>query len=390
MTDLPNASHRVLVAGGGVAGLEALCALRDLAGDISLTLLEPNTTFGLEALSVRGPFAGPAPARYRLDDVCRRLDVRHVRGTLAEVRPEQRDVVLADGETLAYDTLLVALGARPHRPYRHAHTFTGSRDAEAVHGIVQDLEGGYLNRIAFVVPPGTSWPLPLYELALQTAERAADMGLGEIGMVVVTPEDRPLEVLGRAASDDVAAVLAENGIELRTELTVTAVEHGVVHAVPGEVRVEAERVITLPQLHGRRIPGLPMDPEGFIPVEDDGRVRGVDGVFAAGDGTNFAVKQGGLAAQQADVAAVTIARDLGASLEPAHFSPVLDVQLLTGTGTRFVRHQLAGEGDGPPTVARGGPMRHPLRKVAAPRLVSLLEDLKPAPRRRDGDTVGSR
>jgi hypothetical protein len=35
-------------------------------------------------------------------------------------------------------------------------------------------------------------------------------------------------------------------------------------------------------------------------------------------------------------------------------------------------------------------MRHPLRKVAAPRLVSLLEDLKPAPRRRDGDTVGSR
>ena len=51
-------------------------------------------------------------------------------------------------------------------------TFRGQEDVEALHGLVQDIEEGYVRSVAFVVPAGVSWSLPLYELALMTARRA--------------------------------------------------------------------------------------------------------------------------------------------------------------------------------------------------------------------------
>ena len=375
MTENHSSPHRVIVAGGGVAGLEALSAIRALAsGRVALTLVEPQQTFGLKALSVRLPFAAPGSPGFPLAEVCAALDVEHVTDTIAEVRADDHEVLLGGGGRLAYDSLVIALGAAGSPPYEHARTFTGPEDAEALHGIVQDLEGGYLSRIAFVVPPGTTWPLPLYELALQTAERAADLQL-DTTISLITPEERPLQVLGRAAADDVAATLADAGVELHTGMTATAVERGVITAAPGAVRFEADRVITLPRLTGRAVAGLPADPDGFIPVDEEGAVAGVPDVYAAGDGTAFPIKQGGLAAQQADVAATTIARRAGADATPASFRPVLNAQLLTGTGSRFVHRELAGGGDGPRSVERSGVPRHPLRKVSAGYLTPLLERL---------------
>ena len=41
--------------------------------------------------------------------------------------------------------------------------------------------------------------------------------------------------------------------------------------------------MTLPRIEGPGIAGLPKGPHGFIPVDDYGRVRGLEGVYAAGD-----------------------------------------------------------------------------------------------------------
>ena len=68
-----------------------------------------------------------------------------------------------------------------------------------------------------------------------------------------------------------------------------------------------DRVITLPVLEGPSLPGLPHDQHGFIPVDSFGRVSDLDSVYAAGDVTAFPLKQGGLATQQADAVAATIA-----------------------------------------------------------------------------------
>jgi len=104
-------------------------------------------------------------------------------------------------------------------------------------------------------------------------------------------------------------------------------------------------VIALPLIDGPRVPGLPSDESGFIPIDSHARVRGVEDVYAAGDGTNFPIKQGGIATQQADAAAEHIAGRAGADIEPGPFRPVLRGKLLTGRGSRFLRHELGGGAD---------------------------------------------
>ena len=74
------------------------------------------------------------------------------------------------------------------------------------------------------------------------------------------------------------------------------------------------------------------------------RVKGLDDVFAAGDATAFPIKQGGLAAQQADAAAATIASELDDTIRPQPFQPILRGLLLTGGATRYLRAELAGQG----------------------------------------------
>ena len=68
---------RVLIAGGGVAGLEALLALRDLAGDrVELTLLSPETEFVYRPMAVAEPFGRGRADRHPLADDRRRRSRR--------------------------------------------------------------------------------------------------------------------------------------------------------------------------------------------------------------------------------------------------------------------------------------------------------------------------
>jgi sulfide:quinone oxidoreductase len=77
-------------------------------------------------------------------------------------------------------------------------------------------------------------------------------------------------------------------------------------------------------------------------------VSGAEDVYAAGDGTNFPVKQGGIACQQADAVAEVIAKAAGASVEPRSFRPVLRGQLITGGESRFMRTSLSGSAGASP------------------------------------------
>ena len=113
---------------------------------------------------------------------------------------------------------------------------------------------------------------------------------------------------------------------------------------PGDRRLTVDRVVALPAIDGRPIPGVPADQHGFIPTDEHGRVAGCDGVYAAGDGADFPVKQGGLAAQEADAAARHIAASAGAPVDPVPFRPVLRGMLLTGGPPRYLRVVAAGGG----------------------------------------------
>jgi sulfide:quinone oxidoreductase len=364
--------HHVVIAGGGVAGLEALIGLHKLAKDrVRVTLLAPTDEFLIRALSVQDPFARPAPQRYSLEQICRDHDAEFRRGAIASVRPADHAVVTDGSDTLHYDSLMVAIGARPVPAFEHALTFRGLQDAEAMHGLIEDLEGDYVHQIAFVVPPGTTWPLPLYELALMTAERAYGMQVN-VGLTIVTPEPQPLAIFGGSVSDSVDRMLAARDIVVRTSCNVTSVEGGVVTTSPGGAEVRAQRVVALPRLEGPGLQGLPSDADGFLPVDEHGRAEGAEDVYGAGDGTTSPIKQGGIAAQQAGAALRSIAAEAGAGVHPKPFRPVLRAELLTGSRSTFLRQAVGADGD-QGSVATDEPLWWPPSKVVAPFLAPYLE-----------------
>ncbi len=95
--------------------------------------------------------------------------------------------------------------------------------------------------------------------------------------------------------------------------------------------------IALARPVARRIEGLPSDREGFVPTDPFGRVKGLQDVYAVGDMTSRPLRQGGLAAQQADAAASAIAAWAGARVVPEPYRPILRGMLLTGDRPRYLR-----------------------------------------------------
>src|SRR5215216_4653346 len=206
---------RVVICGGGIAAVEGLLRLRRLAADsVQIELIAPNEQLVYRPMAVGEPFAFGPPRRYPLRRMARDCDADWTRDSLAWVDPDAQVVHTGEGRRVEYDALLVAVGARQVEPYQHVATF---RDAEAdasYHGIVQDIEGGYSRKLAFIQPVGPVWPLPLYELALMTAERAETMDIRDLEFAFVTPEPRPLAVFGGAVSDAVTKRLARAGIKV--------------------------------------------------------------------------------------------------------------------------------------------------------------------------------
>jgi len=341
---------RVLVAGGGVAALEAVLALRALGGDrLAVELLAPSTAFAHRPASVRSPFSGELAPEISFD---RAVAVHH-RGALAEVDAERHTVSTTDGRRLGYDRLIVATGARPVEAVRGATLFRGPISAGAVEGALRHARG----RVVFTLGEDTEWTLAIYELALLAAHTLPEPP----ALMIVTHERRPLELFGSAASDAVARLLDRAGIEFRGETIPESVVDGAL-LTRGGGSIAADVVIALPQLEPPAIAGLPA---GFLEIDEHARVIGVPDVYAAGDVTAGAVKQGGLATQQADAAAESIAAEAGADVEPRPYRPVLSGLLLTGEAPLYMRRDISPTSalrTSPPSMSRS-PLWSPSGKI---------------------------
>jgi sulfide:quinone oxidoreductase len=188
-----------------------------------------------------------------------------------------------------------------------------------------------------------TWSLPLYEIALMTQRRAVQRG-ADVKIAVITPESSPLAVFGPNASATIEELLRGRRIEVISGSTVRELASDGIKLTPGDRVIGPAEVVALPVMEGPAIDGLPADEHGFIPVDEQSRVKGAEDVYAAGDGTSFPIKQGGLATQQSDAAAEDIAHRLGAAPAPEPFRPVLRGKVLTGDESVSLRADVAGGG----------------------------------------------
>jgi sulfide:quinone oxidoreductase len=366
-----NPTFRVVIAGGGVAAVETALALRELAGDrVSVALVAPNAEFSYRPWTVREPFAYAPANRYRLADIAADIGAELIADELSSVDLAMQTVRTAEGMKLPYDALVLAVGATMRPAFTHAVTVDDRRMDELLHGIVEDVEGGYVRSIAFVAPAPMAWPLPLYELALMSARRAYDMSV-KVAISIITPERTPLEVFGERASAVVGELLSENGITTATCADVRMPAPGQLVLQPEDRRIEVDSVVALPVLVGPHIRGLPAGDDGFIPTGMYGQVPGPGRVYAAGDATDYPIKQGGIAAQQAVVVAAAIAALAGAGVTPSPFRPEIQGMLLTGGAPRYMRARIV-DGAGVDSEISDSPISAVAAKVTSTYLAPYL------------------
>lgn len=337
-------AHRplhVVVAGGGPAAAEIALALWEHAGArVRMTLVAPRPHEAIARAGASG--TGPEPFRARREhhrSTIRRTATRtgamarsgrvvaverggtHGSGGGAGHGGDGR-VRLADGRRIAYDALVVAVGARPRPAYERALTFFGRAGSVAIGRLTAEVADGWTKALAFVVPPGTTWPLPLYELAIQTAGELRGRG---VPVRLVTPEPEPLAGFDPAGRAAVAGLLEDAGIAFSGSTAVG-------RTADGTPDLPEDRVVALPVLEGPNLLGIPSTEDGFVPVERDGAVVGQDTVFAIGDATASPLKTLDAALAQATTTAAALAALAGAYVPPIPHRPLLRAHLLAGHG----------------------------------------------------------
>lgn len=367
-------ARRIVIAGGGIAAMETVLALRAAprGADLDVTVIAPGEQLVYRPLSVLEPFGIAPVRRYALAGICADHRVRQVTDLLSAVDADAREVRTGSGERIPYDALVIATGARQRAVLDHARTYFADQDVSSVQGVLRDLDAGAAHSVAFVVPPGAGWSLPMYELALLTARHVAEAGLRGVSLTIVTPEDTPLAIFQGAGSDAVARLLDRAGIRVLTSAYAEAYEGRQLSLVPAGT-LEIDRAIALPALEGPAIDGLPADPDGFVRADEYHRVPGLDGVYAIGDATTFPVKHGGIATQHADLVASLIVRTAGPRPETR---PWLRAILLTGEQPLYLQATITGGRSIASSASTHCPWWPP-HKIAARYLAPYLADRAP-------------
>jgi sulfide:quinone oxidoreductase len=320
---MAEAAMRVLIAGGGMAALETVMALRSLAGDrVAIALIAPEDELVYHPIAANAPYAVGRMRRISLKRLLADAGAQRYPLNVRAVDSAARVVRTTAGREFEYDELVLALGADPVPVVERATTWDDRTGAETLGGLLRDFELGYSRRLAVVIPSGPVWPLRGYELALIVTQDAGGMGF-EIETSLVTPERSPLEMLGEEAVTAVSDAMREAGVAvvLANQVEIEPGQPEVLVAHPSGERVDVDRVVALPTLRGRPIPGVPVEEHGFVEIDEHCRVKGLEHIWAVGDITTFPVKSGGMATEQADVAAEAIAAAAGAAVEPHAFDP---------------------------------------------------------------------
>jgi len=326
----------LLIAGGGPAALEGALAVHRLAGDrVRVTLLSDTAELVYRPVSVAEPFGLALPRRFSLAEIAQERGFGLRLGRLSTVDAPAHQVLTTTGKRIAYDRLLLAIGARSQEAIPGALLFRGHEDTARLRAALEHLHAGEPLRVAFVASTETAWTLPLYELALLTARWAGERGLA-LEAWLVTWEASPLTVFGPRVGAAVTELLDDAGVRLWTGAFAESVDDGRLW-VSLEGGMPIDLAVALPRPVGPELGGVPTDAHGFVPVDPYGRVPGVDDVYAVGDMTTRPLKQGGLACQQADAAAAAIAAEAGAEVDVRAYQPVLRALLMTGDQPRYLR-----------------------------------------------------
>jgi len=317
---------RVVILGGGFAGLRALYHLARLGERVELVLVDPRpTSLARPALPEVALAGKPVDhARFPLAPIAARTGARFMQHAAERVDAAGHQVVLSGGERIEYDYLLIALGAVKDYaliPGFREHGYSVCDDTEAprladafarfgggpvVIGAARSIFG---SRVA---APQLAAPCegPVAELMFMVDHQLRRRGLRDRSPIrVFSPGAVFFEDVGPRVHAAVEPLVARQDIEVTAQKTLERLEAGEVIFSDGTTW-ESALSIVLPPYTGNpvvlRSAGLG-DDRGFVPTDQTMRHLDFARIYAAGDGTALAMpKLGHIAVMQADVAAAAI------------------------------------------------------------------------------------
>ncbi|MGC8510428.1 MAG: NAD(P)/FAD-dependent oxidoreductase [Acidimicrobiales bacterium] len=368
---------RILILGGGFAGLRALYRLRALRERADLTLVDPRTTSLARPSLPEVALAGKSVehSRFPLAAAVRRSGASFVNHGVDRVEASQHRVRLDNGDVLPYDFLFLALGA--HKDYdaipgfrSFGYSVCDDTEAPRLAAALETFGGGPIvigsakstwgSRVAV---PELAAPCegPVAEIMFMLDHDLRRRGLRERGTIdVFSPGRIFFEDVGPTVHADVEPLMTRGGIRVTTNKVLSHLGEGEVAFEDG-TSWESALSIVLPPYTGnpvvKRSEGLG-DECGFVPTDTTMRHLDVERVYAAGDGTSLAMpKLGHIAVIQADVAAAALARDLTGkgTIPPLHPEVFCIVNRGGEEATLIYSDALFG---GPLDVTINGPAAH--------------------------------
>ncbi len=329
-----SAKPRVLVLGGGFAGLEATFYLRyKLKEKVDLTLVSERDYFIFKPNTIYIPF-GEEPEKFfvKLDKPTKKKKIRFVQGNVTDIDPDRR-TVMVDGTTHGYDHLVVATGAAMRAEEipglkDHALTLWTPEDMlelrTGLNGVAEKAAAGEKQKIVFLIPPNNRCSGPLYEIVLMTDTWLQKKKIRDkVDMTWATFEEGYIQAFGPRLNTVVTKEFRERGIDGRKGYIVTEVTCDDVRFQNGEVFPYDLLVSFPPYIAKERFGALPVDDRGFINVDPDSRrVIGRENIFAVGDAADFPIKQAFLALLQADAAADHLAAEIAGKKPEVDFEPM--------------------------------------------------------------------
>lgn len=313
------AKPKIVVVGGGFAGLETIFNLRhELDDKVDLTLISDQDYFSFKPNTIYIPF-GADPEQFKIDlkKPAQKKNIELIVSEATAIDADHKKVVHAGGE-ISYDQLVVATGAamRPEEiPGLAEHALTvWSPDNMAELGIgfdrlIEKAKAGERQKLLFLVPPNNKCSGPLYELVMMADTWFNQKGVRkDIDITWTTFEDNYIQAFGPRLNTVVTEEFVERGVNGLKSYVVTEIDPDGVSYANGE-RLPYDLLVSFPPYIAKKsFDGLPTDDRGFIHVEPDSRrVKELDDIFAVGDAADFPIKQAFLALLQGDAAAAHIA-----------------------------------------------------------------------------------
>jgi 3-phenylpropionate/trans-cinnamate dioxygenase ferredoxin reductase component len=275
----------IAIVGASLAGGTAAVTLRDEGFDGRVVLIGAEAELPYERPPLSKEYLrGERELEsflVRKPEVWSDLGVELRLGTpAASIDAAARDVVLADGERISYDAVLVAAGGRPRRPPIPGIALPGIHDLRSVSDADAIRAGALAGRRACVVGMGF--------IGSETAASLRGLGLD---VVAVEPFAAPLErVLGAEVGGVIAQLHRERGVDLRLGESVAAFEGGerVQRVVTSSgASLECDLVVLgvgiEPAVDVVAATGVALD-NGIL-VDELCRTS-IDGIYAAGDVAN--------------------------------------------------------------------------------------------------------